>query len=100
MELEDLKEMDKKEQERVEKIRKRHENDKKVDINVFYEDFKLTEPYTSFNPQSSIDLKPFQLSPFFSSVIIDIKPFQNESIFENHYGMNVERMFDLKKKAF
>ena len=100
MELEDLREMDKKEQERVEKIRKRHQNDKKVDINVFYKDFKLNKPYTSFNPQSSIDLKPFQLSPFFSNVIIDIKPFQNENIFEKHYGMNVERMFDLKEEGF
>lgn len=100
MDFEDLKEMDKNEQERVAKIRQRHENDKKVDINVFYKDFKLNEPYTSFNPQSSIDLKPFQLSPFFSNVIIDIKPFQNESIFEKHYGMNVERMFDLKEEGF
>ena len=39
MELEDLNEMDHQEQERVTKIRKKHENDEKIDINIFYKEF-------------------------------------------------------------
>lgn len=65
MELKVLKEMDKKEQERVCTILKKHENDEKIDINIFYKEFNLDEPHTSYNPISRVDLKPFQLAPFF-----------------------------------
>ena len=99
MELEDLREMDEKEQERVEKIRKQHENDEKVDINVFYKDFHLDEAHTSYNPVSRVDLKPFQLAPFFKNVILDIKPLPSKEDFKKYYGMDVERCYDLKQKG-
>ena len=99
MELEDLREIDKKEQERVEKIRKQHENDEKVDINVFYKDFHLDEAHTSYNPVSRVDLKPFQLAPFFKNVILDIKPLPSKEDFKKYYGMDVERCYDLKQKG-
>ena len=57
MELEDLKEKDKKEQERVSNILKNHQNDKKIDIGIFYKDFNLDEPHTNYNPISSVFLK-------------------------------------------
>lgn len=94
MELEDLKEMDKKEQERITNIAKKYDNDKKIDINLFYNDFNLDEPHTNFNPLSANDLKPFQLLPFFKNIIIDIKPFKNESDFIKFYGMDVDELLE------
>lgn len=82
MELGDLKELDKKEQERVSNIAKKHESDKKVDVNVFYKDFNLDEPHTCYNPISSVDLKPFQLAPFFKNIVLDIKPLHSEDEFK------------------
>ena len=99
MELEDLKEMDKKEQERVTKIRRLHENDKKIDINIFYKDFNLDEAHTSYTPISRVDLKPFQLAPFFKNIILDIKPLPSEEDFEKYYGIDVERCYELKQKG-
>ena len=99
MELNDLQELDKKEQDRVKNIFNKHQSDKKIDINIFYDDFNLDGPYTSYNPISLIDLKPFQLTPFFKNIIIDIKPFQNKKDFEHYYGMGVERLVDLKSKG-
>ena len=99
MELEDLKERDKKEQERVSNIAKKHEGDKKVDVNIFYNDFNLDEPHTSYNPISSVDLKPFQLAPFFKNVVLDVKPLPSEEDFKKYYGMNAERCYELKKEG-
>ncbi len=99
MELKDLKEMDKKEQERVSNIAKKHKGDKKVDVNIFYKNFNLDEPHTSYNPISSIDLKPFQLAPFFKNVVLDIKPLSSENEFKKYYGMDVERCYELKKEG-
>lgn len=99
MDLKDLNEMDKKEQDRVNTVLKKHKSDKKIDINIFYDDFKLDGPYTSYNPSSSIDLKPFQLAPFFKNIILDIKPFKNKNEFEKYYGMSVERLVDLKSQG-
>ena len=99
MELEDLKEMDKKEQERVSNIAKKHEGDKKVDVNIFYKDFNLDEPHTSYNPISSVDLKPFQLAPFFKNVVLDIKPLPSEDEFKKYYGMDVEKCYELKNEG-
>lgn len=96
MELKELNEMDKTEQDRVNNLIKKHKSDKKIDINIFYDDFNLDGPYTSYNPISSVDLKPFQLVPFFKNIIIDIKPFKNKNEFEKYYGMSVERLVDLK----
>lgn len=53
---------------------------KKMDINIFYKDFNLNEPYSSFNPLSANDLKPFQLLPFFKNIIIDLKPIKKEAL--------------------
>lgn len=99
MELEDLKEMDKKEQERVSNIAKKHEGDKKVDVNIFYKDFNLKEPHTSYNPVSSADLKPFQLAPFFKNIVLDIKPLHSEDEFKKYYGMDVEKCYELKNEG-
>lgn len=99
MELEDLKELDKKEQERVSNIAKKHEGDKKVDVNVFYKDFNLDEPHTCYNPISSVDLKPFQLAPFFKNIVLDIKPLHSEDEFKKYYGMDVEKCYELKNKG-
>ena len=41
MELEELKEIDKKELDRITTISKKPGNDKKMDINIFYKDFNL-----------------------------------------------------------
>ena len=87
MELEDLREMDKKEQERVSNIAKKHEHDEKIDINLFYKDFNLDDPHTSYNPISSVDLKPFQLAPFFKNIVLDIKPLHSEDEIKRYYGM-------------
>ena len=99
MELEDLKEKDKKEQERVSNILKNHQNDKKIDIGIFYKDFNLDEPHTNYNPISSVDLKPFQLAPFFKNIVLDIKPLPSEEDFKKYYGMDVERCYELKKEG-
>lgn len=99
MKLEELKEMDKKEQERVSNIAKKHEGDKKVDVNIFYKDFNLDEPHTSYNPISSVDLKPFQLAPFFKNVVLDIKPLPSEDEFKKYYGMDVEKCYELKNEG-
>lgn len=99
MELEDLREMDKKEQERVSNIAKKHEHDEKIDINLFYKDFNLDDPHTSYNPISSVDLKPFQLAPFFKNVVLDIKPLHSEDEFKRYYGMGVEKCYELKKEG-
>lgn len=99
MELENLKEMDKKERERVSNIAKKHEGDKKVDVNIFYKDFNLDEPHTSYNPISSVDLKPFQLAPFFKNIVLDIKPIPSEEEFKKYYGMDVEKCYELKKEG-
>ena len=99
MEFEDLKEMDKKEQERVSNIAKKHESDEKIDINIFYKDFNLDGPHTSYNPISSVDLKPFQLAPFFKNVVLDIKPLPSEKEFKKYYGMDVEKCYELKKEG-
>ena len=99
MDLEDLKELDKQEQDRVTKIMKKHENDKKLDINIFYKDFNLDEAHTSYNPLSRVDLKPFQLAPFFKNIILDIKPLPSKKDFEKYYGMDVERCYELKQKG-
>lgn len=99
MELKVLKEMDKKEQERVCTILKKHENDEKIDINIFYKEFNLDEPHTSYNPISRVDLKPFQLAPFFKNIILDIKPLSSEEEFKKYYGMTVERCYELKKEG-
>lgn len=99
MELEDLKELDKKEQERVSNIAKKHEGDKKVDVNVFYKDFNLDEPHTCYNPISSVDLKPFQLAPFFKNIVLDIKPLHSEDEFKKYYGMDVEKCYELKNEG-
>lgn len=98
MKLEDLKEMDKKEQERVFNIAKKHKNDK-IDIGIFYKDFNLDEPHTSYNPISNVDLKPFQLAPFFKNIVLDIKPLRSEEDFKQYYGMDVERCYELKKEG-
>ncbi len=99
MELGDLKELDKKEQERVSNIAKKHEGDKKVDVNIFYKDFNLDEPHTSYNPISSVDLKPFQLAPFFKNIVLDIKPLPSEDWFKKYYGMDVEKCYELKNEG-
>lgn len=99
MELEDLKELDKKEHERVSNIAKKYEGDKKVDINIFYKDFNLDEAHTSYNPISSVDLKPFQLVPFFKNIVLDIKPFHSKDEFKKYYGMDVERCYELKNEG-
>lgn len=99
MELGDLKELDKKEQERVSNIAKKHESDKKVDVNVFYKDFNLDEPHTCYNPISSVDLKPFQLAPFFKNIVLDIKPLHSEDEFKKYYGMDVEKCYELKNEG-
>lgn len=99
MELEDLKELDKKEQERVSNIAKKHEGDKKVDVNVFYKDFNLDEPHTCYNPILSVDLKPFQLAPFFKNIVLDIKPLHSEDEFKKYYGMDVEKCYELKNEG-
>lgn len=99
MELGDLKELDKKEQERVSNIAKKHESDKKVDVNVFYKDFNLDEPHTCYNPISSVDLKPFQLAPFFKNIVLDIKPLHSEDEFKKYYSMDVEKCYELKNEG-
>lgn len=99
MELEDLKELDKKEQERVSNIAKKHEGDKKVDVNVFYKDFNLDEPHTCYNPILSVDLKSFQLAPFFKNIVLDIKPLHSEDEFKKYYGMDVEKCYELKNEG-
>ena len=99
MELEDLREMDKKEQERVSNIAKKHEHDEKIDINLFYKDFNLDDPHTSYNPISSVDLKPFQLAPFFKNIVLDIKPLHSEDEFKKYYGMDVEKCYELKNEG-
>ena len=99
MELEDLREMDKKEQERVSNIAKKHEHDEKIDINLFYKDFNLDDPHTSYNPISSVDLKPFQLAPFFKNIVLDIKPLHSEDEFKRYYGMDVEKCYELKNEG-
>ena len=96
MELKDLQELDKKELDRIGTIAKKHASDEKIDINIFYKDYKLKGPHTNYYPHSIIDLKPYQLRPFFKNIIVDIKPFKTEHEFEKYYGMNVERMMDLK----
>jgi hypothetical protein len=99
MELEELKEIDKKELDRITTISKKPGNDKKMDINIFYKDFNLNEPYTSFNPLSANDLKPFQLLPFFKNIIIDIKPFKKEKDFMKYYGMDVDELLEQHGKG-
>ena len=94
MEKKLLLEKQNKAKDQVNDIIKKYDQDKKINILDFYPDYKLKEPYSSFNPSSDRNLKPFQLLPFFKNIIIDIKPFKNEKDFISYYGMDVNQLLE------
>lgn len=94
MEKRILLEKQNKAKDQVMNIVKKHEMDKKINIRDFYPDYDFNGPYSSFNPSSDRNLKPFQLLQFFKNIIIDIKPFKNEKDFISYYGMDVNQLLE------
>ncbi|EKF86192.1 tetratricopeptide repeat protein [Methanobacterium formicicum] len=69
-----------------------------VDILDFYPDLDLITPYTSSNSATSNNIKPYQLLPFFKTIIVDVIPLPNEDLFERYYGVSVEELIELERK--
>ena len=97
MDLEVLKELDTSKAEEAGKISKNYKKDK-IDILDFYSKLNLNTPYTETNSTSLSSINPYQLMPFFNTVIVDIMPLPNEKLFEKHYGMSVEDLIELERK--
>ncbi|MBF4468136.1 MAG: hypothetical protein ISP01_01895 [Methanobrevibacter arboriphilus] len=98
MEKDDLNEIDSKMISEAEKI-KTHYNKDKIDILDFYPKMELKIPYTGTNTTTPNSIKPYQLLPFFNTVIVDILPLKSENSFEKYYGMSVEEIIELEKKG-
>jgi hypothetical protein len=97
MDLTDLKELDSLKADEYGRISKKNKKDK-IDILDFYQDLNLDTTYTSANSASSNSIKPYQLFPFFKTVIVDVLPLYTEALFERYYGMSVEDLIELERK--
>lgn len=97
MDLELLSELDSKKANEAAKISKNYKKDK-VDILDFYPDLNLNTPYTGTNSTNSNSIKPYQLLPFFNTIIVDILPLPNEKLFNKYYGTSVEELIELERK--
>lgn len=97
----DLKEMDIKKSEEYGKINKKllGNKDEKIDILDYYHGINLNPPYSASNSVSTYAIKPYQLFPFFKTVIVDILPLPNEELFNEYYGMSVEDLIELEQKG-
>ena len=74
MDLEVLKELDTSKAEEAGKISKNYKKDK-IDILDFYSKLNLNTTYTETNSTSLSSINPYQLMPFFNTVIVDIVAF-------------------------
>lgn len=97
MDLEVLKELDITKAEEAGKISQKYKKDT-IDILDFYSTLNLNTPYTETNSTSLNSINPYQLLPFFNTVIVDIPPLPNEVLFKKHYGMSVEDLIELERK--
>lgn len=97
MDLEVLCKLDEHKAEEYGKIKKNIKKDS-VDILDFYPDLDLRTPYTSSNSATSNNIKPYQLLPFFKTIIVDLMPLPNEALFEKYYGVSVEELIELERK--
>ena len=101
MEFAELSELDIKKADEYAKINKKYEKNKKlkVDILDFYQEKTLNPPYSSSNSATSNSIKPYQLMPFFKTVIVDILRLPSEELFNQYYGMSVEELIELERKG-
>lgn len=97
MDLELLSELDTKKAEEAAKISKNYKKDE-VDILDFYPHLNLNTPYSGTNSTNSNSIKPYQLLPFFNTVIVDIVPLPNEKLFKKYYGTSIEELIELERK--
>jgi hypothetical protein len=101
MEKDELNELDIKKAEDYGKIHKKNKKNPKAKIDIldFYHGTNLTPPYSSANSANSYSIKPYQLLPFFKTIIVDILPLPNEELFNEYYGMSVEDLIELERKG-
>ncbi|MFA0834629.1 MAG: hypothetical protein ACC609_11545 [Methanobacterium formicicum] len=101
MDKKDLLELDEQKSEEYGKIKKKLSKNKpeKIDILDFYPGTNLNLPYTASNSVSTYAIKPYQLFPFFKTVIVDILPLPTEELFNEYYGMSVDELIELEKKG-
>lgn len=97
MDFEVLSKLDELKAEEYGKIKKKIKKDT-VEILDFYPDLDLRTPYTSSNSATSNNIKPYQLLPFFKTIIVDLMPLTDEVLFEKYYGMSVEELIELERK--
>ncbi len=98
MEFELLQEYESKNIEKAVKILHGYKKDE-LDISEFYPEFKLNNPYTATNSTPLNSIKPYQLLPFFKTVIVDVLPLESENLFETYYGMSVNELIELKSRG-
>ncbi len=101
MDKKELKELDMKKAEEYGKINKKYLKNKKDEIDIldFYQGTNLNPPYSAANSATSYSIKPYQLFPFFKTVIVDILPLPNEELFNEYYGMSIEELIELEEKG-
>lgn len=101
MEFAELSELDIKRAEEYGKINNKYKKNKKdkIDILDYYNGKTLNSPYSSANSATSNSIKPYQLMPFFKTVIVDIIRLPNEELFNEYYGMSVEELIELERKG-
>ena len=98
MEFDILQEYESKNIEIAVKIRNNHKKDE-LDILEFYPEFKLNDTYTGTNSTQLNSIKPYQLLPYFKTVIVDVLPLKDEKLFNIHYGMSIDELIELERKG-
>ncbi|MBP2044948.1 tetratricopeptide repeat protein [Methanobacterium aggregans] len=80
------------------KIRNNY-NKEELNILDFYPELDLKPPYTGTGTNLINPIKPYQLFPFFKTVLVDVPPIPDEDLFKMQYGLSVEELIDLEREG-
>lgn len=96
MNSDDLRELDEINKKTALKIRANY-NKKELNILDFYPELDLKPPYTGTGMELLNPIKPYQLFPFFKTVLVDIPPIPDEFFFKKQYGVSVDELIELER---
>src|SRR3989442_10944782 len=96
MNLKYLCELQKKEEDKIEKITKKFttKTKKKIEVKEVYQELSIKK-----HPTYCVGtIMASELIPYFGTVIVDLRPIPDEKKFTTRYGMSVKEMIEYLKK--
>ncbi len=97
MNVKELRELQNKEFEKIERLQKQYSNKKDFNIRNYYPEYfkqgTFIEPLVSANENLNV------LLPYYGTIIVTLSPIKSEKVFKEKYGLSVEDYLKLEKEG-